>query len=180
MDVRALVEQKARGAREALAPAREPRRDERPQAQAHEVARQGLVGVALVLDPIQPACARIGDDRFARHLEERAHQQLRPEPCGRGHAARAAHACSAQQVHEHCLGLVVQLVRQRDRVGGRSPIDGMARLARRRLEPPAALRAHVDPALHERNAPVAAQRLAEALPAQSAEGVGGENAGERK
>jgi len=102
----------------------------------------------------------------ARRVQQRAQQDLASEPARRPHRRRAARARAAQQVEEHGLGLVVELVRERDRVRAQPREHRAARLARRRLEAPARLR-HADAAHGERHAPVAAQ-----LPAEARPGVG--------
>ena len=59
-----------------------------------------FVGVALVLDPVEPrARARRLRSSLARHAEERAPERLAAEARARRHAARAARAGAAQQVH---------------------------------------------------------------------------------
>src|SRR5262245_59362801 len=100
----------ARGARERLLPAREARLDQRGEAGAHEVAREGLVGVAFILDPLQTALPRVLREGFSRNVEQRPREDLVPESRARLHAARAAQARAAQQVPEHGLGLVVEVV----------------------------------------------------------------------
>jgi hypothetical protein len=53
-------------------------------------------------------------DRGSRNVEQRAGEELAIEALERLHAARAAHARAAQEIHQHGFRLVVQMVRQRD------------------------------------------------------------------
>src|SRR4029077_7579169 len=105
-----------RGARETLLPLRKLLLEQRPDAAAEEVARQRFVSVALVLDPVEPVPACVVFDLAARRAEERAPERLVAEARARRHAARAARAGAAQQVHQHRLGLVVEVVRERDAI----------------------------------------------------------------
>src|SRR2546428_13999515 len=104
----------ARGSRERFLPLRETRLDERAEPAPHEVAREGLIGVALVLDPLKPMQARILFNRSARYVEERAREELALEARKPLHAACAAHASAAQEVQQHGFGLVVEVVRKRN------------------------------------------------------------------
>ena len=105
-----------RGARQCLAPARIALGEERRDAQANEVACQCLRTIALVLDPSQIVFMRIGDDRLARHVEQRSREQPAIELRARAHAARAARAGAAQEAHQHRFRLIVQLMRERQHV----------------------------------------------------------------
>src|SRR5688572_23657592 len=100
------------GAGESLPPLRVLLLEKRTDAAPDEVARQRLVGVRLVLDPLQLVLACIGEDLVARYVEQRAAQDLAVEFRLARHAASSAPACSTQEIHEHGLGLVVEVVRE--------------------------------------------------------------------
>jgi hypothetical protein len=83
---------------------------------------------------------RVRQDLAPRHVEERTHEALSLQPRDGRHAARPGRAGAAQQVHQHRLGLVVQVVRQEDDLEGGLLQDAVAGRPRRRLEPLARLR----------------------------------------
>src|SRR6185295_19521107 len=97
---RFLLREMPRGARETLLPLRKLLLEQRPDTVAEEVARQRLIGVAFVLDPVEPLPARVGFDLAARRAEERAPERLVAEARAHRHAPRAARPGAAQQVHQ--------------------------------------------------------------------------------
>src|SRR5688572_2494629 len=77
---------------------------------------------------------RVGDDLLARELEKRAPQDFSAVARLGQHAARALEPRAAQEIHQNGLGLVVEMVCERDAVGIGAGEDLVARLARGRLE----------------------------------------------
>ena len=119
-------------------------REERHHPTAHEVARVALVGVALVLDPLQAAVARVLLDLRARDAEQRPQQSRRRRPaarppCPRGprrrRRARAAAAPSRPGRRGAARAPRNRCARARTRVAGR---------ARRALHAEPAIRREID------------------------------------
>ena len=120
----------ARGARQRLAPARVALAEQRRDAQPQEIAREGVRGIAFILDPFQAVLARVGGNRLARHIEQRAHERAPMKARALRHATRPARPGAAQQVHEHGLGLIVELVGEREHIERQLGERRIARLAR--------------------------------------------------
>src|SRR5207237_9800276 len=75
-----------------------------------------LAGVPLVLEIREAMNAGIVLDILSRNIEQRTGEELAFEARKGSHAARAAQPGTAQQVHEHGFGLVIELVRKRNHV----------------------------------------------------------------
>ena len=154
----------ARGARQRLAPARVALGEQRRDTHPDETAREGIRRVAFILDPFKAMLARVGADRLARYVEQRTHEHTSMEARALRHATGPTRSGAAQQVHQHGLGLVVELVSQREHVEGQL---GERRIARRAGSGFQALPAFGDAhaAHRERHLQPLAQCAAEARPA---------------
>ena len=150
--------------REALPPSGKLLLEQRADPPPDKVARQRLVGVALVLDPSSRGGAHTPRSPCATFRAKVAAKSS-PEIGSCKHAARPAQPRAAQQVHQHRFGLVVEVVRERDAVGAGifTSKDLVARLAGRGLEALASLH-HLHLFDGERHAEALAQPPAEGGP----------------
>ena len=124
----------ARRAREVLPPARKPGFEQVAHAPADEIARQRLVGVGVVLDPRQAAGGGVGANLSARHVEQRSQENLAAERPDSWHAARPFQSSAAQQIEQHGLRLVAEVMAERDRIRSCLEHGCAARFTRRRLK----------------------------------------------
>ena len=124
-----------RGERGGRSPGVQPFGGERPQRALEARARVGRVGVGRVFDEGAPRVR--GRRRRGRpwRAPSSGRTSITPSaPRRRRHAGKARDARSAHQPEEHCLGLVVEVVGGRDRlgadrlrVGGEQPVARLAR-----------------------------------------------------
>src|SRR5688500_8607703 len=149
--------------RERYLPRREAFVEKRRYPAPDEIAGQRLVGVRLVLDPLQAVLARVSEDSGAGNAQEWADKCLSLEPGFRKHSAGPTPSRPAQQVHENGLGLVIEVVGKRDAIGIGFRKSVVPRLARRRFQT-FSVASDLDPAHGERNSPSLAQRAAERRP----------------
>jgi hypothetical protein len=101
--------------------------------------------------------AGIGEDFLPGRTQQRPEEDFATQARVLRHPARAARPGAAQQIHQHGLGLVVEVVGQRDDLRLVLPESCIARFARRGLQP---LSCPADPDTHdfERNPELSAER----------------------
>jgi len=134
-------------------------------AQVVAVLRGGRVGFVVHPFEVQRTGAR--EEQRARHREERApkrHARIGQRAQHR-HAGHALQSRAAHELQEHGLGLVVEVVRERD-VGLRARgVDAIARFAGGRLEAAARIARDLHALDGKRDAARSAEALAERGPA---------------
>ena len=123
-------------------------------------------GVRFVLDPLEARRLRVLEERCARKREERA---IDPHPRARErahlrHRSDALQPGAAQQLQQHRLGLVVEVVRERDDRLVTPRVDGIARAARRAFQPLGGAALDMHALDRERHAAFGAEALAECGP----------------
>ncbi|QKV56283.1 MAG: hypothetical protein HT580_02695 [Dechloromonas sp.] len=77
---------------------------------AHVVARQGSIGIAFVVYPLELRSPGIGLDVAARHVKQRAQDAQRPQPAFRRNSCRTGDAGSAQQIEEQGFRLIALMM----------------------------------------------------------------------
>ena len=83
----------------------------------HEIARQGGIGIALIIDPFELRSAGIGLDFMARHVEQGAQDTQTSQSAIGRNCRRPGHTSATQQVEQQCFCLVTLMMTEQQRIG---------------------------------------------------------------